>query len=130
LAFNPETDDVREAPALIMIAALLGAGASVRAYDPKASHEAQRLLGPHKEIAYVDNYYEAAEGCDALIIATEWAFFRNPDFDRIHGALKAPVIFDGRNIYPLPLMRQYGFDYVSIGRDPVLAFSSPRSQDR
>jgi len=126
LAFKPETDDVREAPALVMIAALLGAGARIRAYDPKASHEAQRLLGANSDIEYIDNYYEAVEGCDALIIATEWAFFRNPDFDRIHGALKAPVVFDGRNIYPLPLMRQYGFDYISIGRDPVLAFSAPR----
>jgi UDPglucose 6-dehydrogenase len=126
LAFKPETDDVREAPALIMIAELLKAGARIRAYDPKASHEAQRLLGDHEGMEYIDSYYDALHGCDALIVATEWAFFRNPDFDRMRQDLNAPVIFDGRNIYPLSLMRQYGFDYISIGREPTLAFSSPR----
>lgn len=123
LSFKPETDDVREAPALVMIDELLKAGAQVRAYDPKAMHETRRVVGPRKGLTYADNHYAVLEGADALVIATEWAFFQNPDFERIRGLLVAPVIFDGRNIYARELMRLYGFDYVSIGREPVFADS-------
>ncbi len=123
LAFKPETDDVREAPALVLIEGLLEAGAQVRAYDPKATREAQRYLGDRPAITYTDGQYEALDGADALVLVTEWSFFQNPDFDRIRGLLKAPVIFDGRNVYSPQFMRTFGFDYFSIGREPVLAYS-------
>ena len=124
LAFKPETDDVREAPALVMVKALLEAGASIVAYDPKAREQARLYLGDHENMGYSDQYYDAVEDCDALIIATEWPFFRNADMARIKSNLKVPVIFDGRNIYALTHMETMGFDYFSIGRDPVLAYSA------
>jgi len=123
LAFKPETDDVREAPALVIAKAMLDAGATVRAYDPKAAHQAQLLMGEHPNMHYIDNYFDAAEGADALILATEWPFFRNTDMTRVRAALKAPVLFDGRNVYSPTNMDALGFDYFSIGRDPVLAHS-------
>ncbi len=123
LAFKPETDDVREAPALLMAEALLEAGATIRAYDPKAAKQAAISLGNHSAISFIDHHYDAAEGCDALILATEWSFFRNTDLARLKKALKSPVLFDGRNVYAPETMAQLGFDYFSIGRDPVLAFS-------
>jgi UDPglucose 6-dehydrogenase len=123
LAFKPETDDVREAPALVMAAALLDAGAHVVAYDPKAEDQARLYLGDHENMTYSPQYYDAVEGCDALIIATEWSFFRNVDMARLKSAMIAPVIFDGRNVYSLAHMEAMGFDYFSIGRDPVLALS-------
>ncbi|MBI5094006.1 MAG: UDP-glucose/GDP-mannose dehydrogenase family protein [Candidatus Hydrogenedentes bacterium] len=126
LSFKPETDDVREAPALVMITELLDAGATICAYDPKAAHETQRAVGARDGLTYADNYYDALHNADALIVATEWSFFRNPDFDRMRTSMAVPVIFDGRNIYPPVLMRHYGFDYFSIGREPVLAYSSAR----
>lgn len=124
LAFKPETDDVREAPALVMVEALLKEGATVVAYDPKARHQAERELGSHENMTYSDQYYDAVEGCDALIVATEWSFFRNVDMTRIKDAMAAPVVFDGRNVYSLAHMETMGFDYFSIGRDPILAYSS------
>jgi UDPglucose 6-dehydrogenase len=124
LSFKPETDDVREAPALVMIEALVDAGAGVRGYDPKAVEETKRAIGDLEGVRYFDSYYEALEGCDALIIATEWSFFLNPDFDRIEGSLKAPVILDGRNIYDPAVMERNGLDYFSIGRQPVLEYST------
>ena len=124
LAFKPETDDVREAPSLLIIDALLKAGANVRAYDPKAMHEAQRYLGPRGDaLIYTDDSFDALCGADALLLVTEWSYFKNPDFDRMKTLLNSPVIFDGRNVYSTDLMRMLGFDYFSIGRDPVLAFS-------
>lgn len=123
LSFKPETDDVREAPALVIIDALLKAGARVRAYDPKAMKEARRYLGEREGLAYAANNYEALEGCDALVLVTEWSFFLNPDFTRIKKMLKAPVIFDGRNVYSPELMKTFGFDYFAVGRRPVLAHS-------
>jgi UDPglucose 6-dehydrogenase len=123
LAFKPDTDDVREAPALYIIEALLKAGAKVRAYDPKAAHETQRALGARDGVVYLEGDYEAAAGCDALLLVTEWPAFHNPDFDRLKTLLKAPVIFDGRNVYTPEVMRIFGFDYMSIGRQPVFAHS-------
>jgi UDPglucose 6-dehydrogenase len=125
LAFKPETDDIRESPALVIIEELVGAGAKVRAHDPKAMQETEHALGKRDNVEYVANYYETLDGCDALIVATEWPFFRNPDFGRIRGALSTPVIFDGRNIYDRDMMRIMGFDYFSLGRAPIFAHSSP-----
>jgi UDPglucose 6-dehydrogenase len=123
LAFKPETDDVREAPALAMATALLDAGAEIVAYDPKAEDHARLYLGDRENMAYSPQYYDAVAGCDALLIATEWPFFRNADLGRLKASMKAPVIFDGRNIYSRAHMESMGFDYFSIGRDPVLAHS-------
>ena len=123
LAFKPETDDVREAPALLMAEALLEEGAHVCAYDPKAAAQAALYLGERAGMSYVDHYYKAVEGCDALVLATEWPFFRNTDLERVKKALKAPVLFDGRNVYSPENMVALGYDYFSIGRDPVRAFS-------
>ncbi len=114
LAFKPDTDDIREAPALYMIEELLAAGASITAYDPEAIENVRERIGDR--IAYAEDPYQAADGKDALIIATEWAEFRNPDFDKLLGKMKAPVIFDGRNLYELEDMRELGFEYHSIGR--------------
>lgn len=124
LAFKPETDDVREAPSLLLIESLLGAGATVQAYDPKAMHEAQRYLGPRGDrLVYAEDSFAALRGADALLVVTEWSYFKNPDFDRMKSLMKTPVIFDGRNMYSTGLLRSLGFDYYSIGRAPVLAYS-------
>ncbi|HIJ64892.1 MAG TPA: UDP-glucose/GDP-mannose dehydrogenase family protein [Candidatus Hydrogenedentes bacterium] len=126
LAFKPETDDVREAPALTMIEELLAEGATVAAYDPEAAEETRRCLGARQGIEYADNNYAALEGCHALLLVTEWPLFLNPDFDRIKDLLAAPVIFDGRNVYSPDVMRMFGFDYFPVGRKPVLAYSQGR----
>lgn len=130
LSFKPETDDVREAPALEMVKALLDAGATIRAYDPKAVEQAKLYLGNVEGIEYIDQYYDAVEGCDALLVATEWSFFRNADMERLKRKLKTPVVFDGRNIFSTALMERMGFDYFSIGRDPVLKFSASEGQNQ
>jgi UDPglucose 6-dehydrogenase len=127
LAFKPETDDVREAPALAMAADLLKADARLRAYDPKAAEQAALVLGADSQVEYLHHYYEAVEGCDALLIATEWTFFRNTDLARIKGLMKHPVIFDGRNVYNPATMTTLGFDYFSIGREPVFGHSATQS---
>jgi UDPglucose 6-dehydrogenase len=114
LAFKPKTDDMREAPALATIDALLKKGASVRAYDPKAGKEAERMLGA--SITHCTRSYEAVEGADALLVVTEWNEFREPDFDRIKTAMRRPAIFDGRNIYDPAELRRRGFHYQGIGR--------------
>jgi UDPglucose 6-dehydrogenase len=119
LAFKPNTDDMREAPSLVMIDALLKAGATIRAYDPVAREEAERLCGNRAQaerIVFCADAYEAARGADALVIATEWKEFRSPDFDRLKQSLKQPLIFDGRNIYDPALMQRLGFEYFAIGR--------------
>lgn len=123
LAFKPETDDVREAPALALAQALLAAGANLRGYDPKAAAHASALLRSEK-IEFVEHFYEALDGADALIVATEWAFFRNADLQQMKSRLKQPVIFDGRNVFAPPSMATAGFDYFSVGRPPVLSLSS------
>ena len=114
LAFKPRTDDMREAPAITIVNRLLELGAAVRAYDPEAADTARRLFG--NRIALCEKSYDALNGADALAIVTEWNEFREPDFKRIKQLLKAPVVFDGRNIYSPEHMRALGFTYVSIGR--------------
>ena len=116
LAFKPNTDDMREAPSLELIADLLAAGATVTAYDPVAMHEAQRVLGEQPSIRYAQTPNDALEGADALVIVTEWKEFRSPDFDLIKARLKQPLIVDGRNLYDPALVRGQGFDYLAIGR--------------
>ena len=120
LAFKPNTDDIREAPSLVIIKRLLDMGAKIKAYDPEAMEVVQTYY-PQLEIEYVDNQYEAAMGVDALVIVTEWNEFRAPDFDRIKAGLKAPVIFDGRNVYELDRVESLGFTYHSIGRKSIIA---------
>ncbi len=116
LAFKPNTDDMREAPSLVLIADLLARGASIRAYDPVATHEAQRILGANPRISYAATPMEALDGADALAIVTEWKEFRSPDFDAIKAKLKTPVIFDGRNLYDPATPRKAGLEYFAIGR--------------
>jgi UDPglucose 6-dehydrogenase len=119
LAFKPDTDDIREAPALYMIDALLEAGATVTAFDPEAMGNVKKLLGD--KIKFANDEYEALKGADALIIATEWSLFRTPDLDRVAESLKEKTIFDGRNLYDLDEMEKAGFHYVSVGRQVVNA---------
>jgi UDPglucose 6-dehydrogenase len=114
LAFKPRTDDMREAPAIPIVERLLAAGASVQAYDPAAAPVAKRIFGDR--IAICEKSYDALNGADALAIVTEWNEFREPDFGRMRALLKAPVVFDGRNIYSPEQMRALGFTYFSIGR--------------
>lgn len=117
LAFKPNTDDIREAPALYIIDALLAAGATVSAFDPEAMDNVEQLLGD--KITFAENQYEVLNDADALIIATEWNEFRTPDFAKMINALKSKIIFDGRNLFELQKMEQQGFHYESIGRDKV-----------
>ena len=116
LAFKPNTDDMREASARVLIGELLARGASVTAYDPVAMTEARRVFGDEPRIGYAENPDEALVGADALAIVTEWKEFRSPDFARIASTLKTPVIFDGRNLYEPKLVRDAGIDYQPIGR--------------
>ncbi len=116
LAFKPNTDDMREAPSLVLIADLLARGASICAYDPVAVHEARRVLGAEPRISYAPNPMAALDGADALVIVTEWKEFRSPDFAAIKAKLKTPVIFDGRNLYDPATPRKAGLEYFAIGR--------------
>jgi UDPglucose 6-dehydrogenase len=116
LAFKPNTDDMREASSLVLIADLLARGASIRAYDPVATREARRVLGDNPCISYAATPMEALDGADALAIVTEWKEFRSPDFDAIKARLKMPMIFDGRNIYDPATLRKAGLEYFAIGR--------------
>lgn len=117
LSFKPDTDDIREAPALYMIQALIDAGAKVRAFDPEAAENVKGMFGD--QIDYFDNMYDAVDGADALLIATEWSVFRNPDFDKLEKLLKTKTVFDGRNLYENSKMKELGFYYESIGRQKV-----------
>jgi UDPglucose 6-dehydrogenase len=117
LAFKPDTDDIREAPALYIIRELLAAGATISTFDPEAMENVKKLLGD--TIEYSNDQYETLNGADALIIATEWSVFRTPDFDKINGLMKSKVIFDGRNLYDLQRMNDLGYYYNSVGRDVV-----------
>ena len=119
LAFKPNTDDMRDAPSRVVIEELVKRGASIRAYDPVAMPEASRVLEGVPRVAMVDSQTAALQGADALLIVTEWKEFRNPDFDLIKSTLKQPVIFDGRNLYEPALMREFGVEYVGIGRGSV-----------
>jgi UDPglucose 6-dehydrogenase len=116
LAFKAETDDVRESPALVLIEALLAAGATVRAHDPAAIETARRVLGDR--VAYTSHAYEALDGADGLAIVTEWREYRNPDFARMKQALRRPLVVDGRNLYDPARLAALGFTYDSIGRGP------------
>ena len=118
LAFKPNTDDIREAPALKIIEQLLNEGASVSAYDPEAMANVKKEIG--EKIEFAANQYDALENADALIIATEWSEFRTPDFTRIKALLKNHVIFDGRNLFELFQMEECGFHYESIGRRKIV----------
>ncbi len=121
LAFKPNTDDMREAPARTLIDLLLKAGARVQAYDPVAATEAQRIYDGSPAFVLAKNAYEAARGADALAIVTEWQEFRSPDFERLKEILKAPVIFDGRNLYDPGMVSRFGLTYHAIGRGKPLA---------
>lgn len=116
LAFKPKTDDMRESPSLPLIEGLLGKGATVAAHDPVAHESARRIFGDR--IAYTDTPYGAVEGADALFIVTEWNEFRRPNFDRLKGLMKSPLIFDGRNVFDPERMKERGFIYRGIGRGP------------
>ncbi len=117
LAFKPNTDDIREAPALYMIRELLGEGASVATYDPEAMNNVKALMGD--QVRFCETQYETLVEADALVIATEWAEFRTPDFTKISALLKNKAIFDGRNLFDLQQMEDLGYHYVSIGRRVV-----------
>lgn len=116
LAFKPNTDDIREAPALYMIEALTKEGATVTAFDPEAMNNVKKTIGD--KIGYADSQYSALKGADALIIATEWNEFRTPDFLKIVSTLKNKTIFDGRNLFDVAAIRELGFHYESVGRAP------------
>ena len=116
LAFKPDTDDIREAPALYVIDSLLKAGATVTAYDPEAMDNVKKL---GLKINFGTDQYHALENANALIICTEWSIFRNPDFDRMSKTIASKTIFDGRNLYSVDQMKKLGFGYYSIGRKPI-----------
>jgi UDPglucose 6-dehydrogenase len=121
LAFKAETDDVRESPALVLVEALLAAGATVQAHDPAAIETARHVLGDR--VRYVEHAYDAVAGADALVIVTEWREYRNPDFARLKQALRRPLIVDGRNLYEGTRLAELGFTYDCIGR-PLACASS------
>jgi UDPglucose 6-dehydrogenase len=116
LAFKPNTDDMREAPSRVVIAALLARGAAVCAYDPVAMPEARHLYKDEKSVTFAEGAMDAVRGADALVIMTEWKAFRSPEFDALKAALKSPVIFDGRNLYEPAVVRAHGLEYHAIGR--------------
>lgn len=124
LAFKPNTDDLREAKSIEIIEALQAKGASIRAYDPIAQEGAQKILD--HGIVFCDNAYQVAEGSDALVVVTDWNEFKNLNLDKIKLAMKQPVIFDGRNIYPADKLRKMGIEYYSIGR-PCTVRSKPKA---
>lgn len=115
LSFKPNTDDIREAPALQIIEALLKEGVMLRVHDPEAMEETKRVIG--HSVKYFENNYDALKGADGLVIVTEWNEFRRPDFDRMKTLMKNPVVFDGRNIYDPVKLREHGFVYYGIGRN-------------
>ena len=116
LAFKANTDDMREAPSLVLIEDLLAAGATVRAYDPAASHEAKKIFENRQGVEIVGSPLDAVDGADALAIVTEWQEFRSPDFAALKAKLKTPAIFDGRNLYDPAVLKAQGFEYYPIGR--------------
>jgi UDPglucose 6-dehydrogenase len=116
LAFKPNTDDMREAPSRTLLEELWNAGARVRAYDPEAAAEAERIYGRREDLALCDDPYSALDDADALVVVTEWKAFRSPDLERIRASLKEPVIFDGRNIFEPKAIEAAGIAYYGIGR--------------
>ena len=121
LAFKPNTDDMREAASRVLMEALWDAGARVQAYDPEAMEEAQRLYGDRDDLTLAGTKEAALKGADALVILTEWQAFRAPDFELMAERLKAPVIFDGRNLYDPERMARRRFTYYAIGRGAGVA---------
>ena len=117
LAFKPDTDDIREAPSVYNIEALLKEGASISAFDPEAMENVKKLLGD--KISFAKDHYDALKDADALLICTEWSLFRTPDFEKVASLLKSKTIFDGRNLYSLSQMKELGFSYYSIGRETI-----------
>jgi UDPglucose 6-dehydrogenase len=115
LSFKPRTDDMREAPSVVIINRLLELGVQVCAHDPEAINEAKKIFGDR--ITYSNNHYDILEGADALAIVTEWSEYRNPDFDKIKSLLNKPLVFDGRNLYEPRRMKEIGFEYFPIGRN-------------
>ena len=120
LAFKPNTDDMREAPSLYLIDALLNAGARVRAYDPAAMEEAHRVIGDRAGLSYVSSPMQACADADALVIVTEWREFRNPDFEALAATLRTPILFDGRNLFAPELPSSFGIEYYTIGRNAAV----------
>ncbi len=116
LSFKPQTDDIREAPALTVISCLLESGARIQAYDPEAMPATRQHFGDHQDITYAPSGYEALKGADALIICTEWTKFREPNFERMQSLMKTPVIFDGRNLYNPAKLANLGFTYFHVGQ--------------
>lgn len=116
LSFKPQTDDMREAPALIIIRELLNAGAEIVAYDPEAMNESKRRFGEIEKLNYAEDNYKALKDANAMLLITEWHQFRHPDFNKIKELLKEPIIFDGRNQYDPEYLRKNGFTYYGIGR--------------
>ncbi len=127
LAFKPNTDDMREAPSRRLLEQLWAAGVKVRAYDPEALAEAQRVYGKRADLVLCDDAYAALEGADALVILTEWKAFWSPDFARIHTSLRAAAIFDGRNIYEPHAVEAAGIAYYGIGRGRSLRLTDKRA---
>ena len=117
LAFKPHTDDIREAPALYNIDALLKEGAKLKVHDPEGMENVKRIIGD--KVEYCETPYDAAQDADAIFIATEWPEFRTPDFEKLSGILKNKVVFDGRNLYDLNTMKEMGYTYYSVGREVV-----------
>ena len=119
LAFKPQTDDMREAPALTLIDDVIAAGATVTAHDPAAMHEAKRRIGDR--IKYAESNYDALDGADALVVVTDWNEYRHPDFSRMKTTLRRPIVVDGRNLYDPAKMQTLGFEYLSFGRGGMRA---------
>jgi len=131
LSFKPETDDMREAPALTVVRGLVELGARIRAHDPEARHEAERHFADLVEsgaLVLCDHNFDCLDGADALLVLTEWAPYRRPDFKRIQSLLREPVIFDGRNLWEPEKMREKGFHYISVGRSPVAPLAALQVQ--
>lgn len=120
LSFKDNTDDVRESPALTLIEELVLAGANIVAFDPEAITNARKYLGNRSSVKYGTDMYRILDGCEALVIATNWKEFSSPDFDKIKQCLKEPIIFDGRNLYDPHEMEKRGFSYMSIGREQII----------
>jgi UDPglucose 6-dehydrogenase len=116
LAFKPNTDDMREAPSRVFLEACWASGVSVRAFDPVACEEAERIYGKRADLILCDSAEAALDSADALVVATEWREFRSPDFDRMGELMSARVIIDGRNIYHPAQMQELGFTYYAVGR--------------
>jgi UDPglucose 6-dehydrogenase len=121
LAFKANTDDMRESAALNIIQSLTDAGMIIRAYDPVAGDNARKILQDNRLVTVMDNQYDPIDGADALAVVTDWNQFRNPDFNRIKKMLTDPVIFDGRNLFSRSFMKEMGFSYISVGRQPLFA---------